>query len=569
MDFTHSQFGRRMLRRWVAHPLVAADRLRERAEAVAFLRDAADPALGRLRAGLSQLVDLERGLCRIRYAQATPPELLRILRSLSAAMALVPPGLHIADGPRILAELLDADIWTAELRDAVHGWREQLDAVSAKAARKETLFAQGPLADELRAHQSRVEAVDAELQGHISEVRTQLGDTSLEFRSVAGADYLVDLRHSRAKHVPPDWVRVSATKTHGRFHTPFVVANLAERERRREALQLAARDAYQRFLAQIAAHYASLRRMVTSLATLDALFSLAMLAQQPGFCRPDVVDAPAAFVDLCDAVHPVLRGAAYVPNSVRLGLPDAEDTPTAEDNPAARAMILTGPNAGGKSSLIRTVALIAIMAQCGSYVPASRARLAIVDAVFTRIGASDKLMAAQSTFMVEMRETADILRHVSPRSLAVIDELGRGTSTHDGAAIAFAVLAHLLHCRPLVFFVTHYAHLAEAFAANSLVRSCHMSYVELSPASANPEHSSAGAIPELAFLYKLANGASTDSFGLNVARIAGLPDSLLRCAKERAACMRTDLDSRWAARCAALLRRSVAQAKRGSPISEA
>ncbi|KAJ2082842.1 Mismatch repair protein msh3 [Coemansia sp. RSA 988] len=568
MDFTHSQFGRRMLRRWVAHPLVTADLLSDRTDAVAFLRDAADPALGRLRTGLSQLVDLERGLCRIRYAQATPPELLRILRSLAAAMALVPPDLHIADCPRLVAELLSADVWTTELRDSVHTWREQLDADSAKATRTETLFARGPLADELRAHQNRVEAVDAELQSHIEEVRTQLGDASLEFRSVAGSDYLVDLRHSRAKHVPPDWVRVSATKTHARFHTPFAVARLAERERRREALLLAARDAYRRFLALITACYAGLRRMVTSLATLDALFSLAILAQQPGFCRPDIVDAPAAFVDLCDAVHPVLRGASYVPNSVRLGFPDFQDTPTAEVNSTARAMILTGPNAGGKSSLIRTVALIAIMAQCGSYVPARRARLAIVDAVFTRIGASDKLMAAQSTFMVEMRETADILRHVSPRSLVVIDELGRGTSTHDGAAIAFAVLAHLLHCRPLVFFVTHYAHLADAFAANSLVRSCHMSFVELASASANSEYSSVGAIPELAFLYKLANGASSDSFGLNVARIAGLPDSLLRCAKERAVCMRSDLDSRWAARCAVLLRNSVAQAKRGFPISE-
>ncbi|PIA18694.1 hypothetical protein COEREDRAFT_38803 [Coemansia reversa NRRL 1564] len=570
MDFTHSQFGRRMLRRWVAHPLVAADRLRERADSVAFLRDAADPALGRVRAGLAQLVDLERGLCRIRYAQATPPELQRILRSLAAAMALVPPGLHIPDSPRLVTELLGADVWTPELRDDVDAWREQLDAGSAKTGRMETLFARGPLADELGAHQRRVEIVEAELQAHIGEVRTQLSDASLEFRSVAGADYLVDLRHAQAKNVPPDWVRISATKTHARFHTPYVVARLAERERRREALLLAARDAYRRFLALISARYAGLRRMVVSLATLDALFSLATLAQQPGFCRPDVVDAPAAFVDLSDAVHPVLRGAAYVPNSVRLGLIDAED---AAESTAARAMILTGPNAGGKSSLIRTVALIAIMAQCGSYVPARRARLAIVDAVFTRIGASDKLLAAQSTFMVEMRETADILRHVSPRSLAVIDELGRGTSTHDGAAIAFAVLAHLLHCRPLVLFVTHYAHLANSFAANSLVRSCHMSFVELSPVSINSEPpsttTSASPIPEITFLYKLADGTSSDSFGLNVARIAGLPDSLLRCAKERAACMRSDIDSRWAARCAALLRSSVAHAKRGSPIPDA
>ncbi|KAJ2339040.1 Mismatch repair protein msh3, partial [Coemansia sp. RSA 2618] len=251
---------------------------------------------------------------------------------------------------------------------------------------------------------------------------------------------------------------------------------------------------------------------------------------------------------------------------------------------SARAMVLTGPNAGGKSTLVRTVALIAIMAQCGAYVPARRARLSIVDAVVARMGASDNLMRGESTFMVEMRETAELLRHVSPRSLAILDELGRGTSTHDGAAIAFAVLSHLVHERPLVFFVTHYAHLVDAFAADARVRSCHMAFLEQQTSEADsdktrPEQASEANddvarleqqssqihddIADIIFLYKLVRGASVDSFGLNVARLAGLPEPLLRRARERARWMRTELDSKWAARSARQLQFTVAQARLG------
>ncbi|KAJ2037898.1 Mismatch repair protein msh3 [Coemansia sp. S2] len=196
------------------------------------------------------------------------------------------------------------------------------------------------------------------------------------------------------------------------------------------------------------------------------------------------------------------------------------------------------------------------MAQCGSYVPAHQARLSIIDAIYTRIGASDNLMAGESTFMVEMRETAELMRQITPRSLVIIDELGRGTSTHDGAAIAYAVLDHLVSTQPLTFFVTHYAHLVDAFATNPLVRSCHMSYLEHQPKSTD----STVPITNITFLYKLADGASADSFGLNVARMAGLPVSLLLRARDRSLWMRTEMESRWAAKCARDLRRAISLA---------
>ncbi|KAJ1722998.1 Mismatch repair protein msh3, partial [Coemansia biformis] len=285
MDYTRSQFGRRMLRRWVAHPLVSYDNLADRVEAVEYLKriledaeagaldapgDSSRRALAAIHNKLGQLVDLERGLCRIHYGQASPQELLRILRSLGTAASLVPASFEIAE-PRLLAEVLGSDTWTAELRASVTHWRGQIDDRSAKGGHKETLFAAGPHHDHVQGHHDRLAAIEAALQAYASTVRTQLGDDRFEFKSISGTDYLIDVKNAKAKSVPVDWVKVSGTKTNSRLHTPFIVEKLAERERSREALQQAARDAYGRFLVDIADSYAELRRMVAALATVDAL----------------------------------------------------------------------------------------------------------------------------------------------------------------------------------------------------------------------------------------------------------------------------------------------------------
>ncbi|KAJ2300411.1 Mismatch repair protein msh3 [Coemansia sp. RSA 353] len=542
MDCTRSLFGRRLLRRWVAQPLVALEKLQDRVEAVEYLKTVLDAepdedytrcAIRNVYEKLGQLVDLERGLSRIHYGRATPQELVRVLRSLETAMTLVPPDLDICE-PRILAHALSPETWTSDLRTTITSWLHQINVSSAKRGDKESLFTRGPLFDTMQTHHKCVAAVEQQLEEHVFEVRQLLNDTEFAFKSISGTDYLIDVKNAKAKTVPTSWIRVSSTKTNVRFHTPFIVEHLAERERCRESLQQAARSSYSQFLRTISSEYTRVRRVISALATLDALFSLAVLASRPEYCRPEFVDGEPC-VDVEDAVNPVLDCAGFVANTVHLGSD-------------ARAMVLTGPNAGGKSTLIRTIALITVMAQCGSRVPARRARLGVVDAIFTRMGARDNMLAGQSTFMVEMRETADILHNATPRSLVVLDELGRGTSTHDGAAIAFAVLDFLVQRRALTLFVTHYGHLVDAFAGNTRVRSCHMSYLEA-------ETREAGA--NITFLYRLVDGASGDSFGLNVARLAGLPASLLKCAKERAHSMRVDVDSKWAARCARRLQHTV------------
>ncbi|KAJ2666992.1 Mismatch repair protein msh3 [Coemansia sp. RSA 1199] len=548
MDCTRSLFGRRLLRRWIAQPLVVIDKLRDRVDAVEYLKTVLDAesgdedytksAIRGVYDKLGQLVDLERGLCRIHYGRATPQELLRVLRSLESAMALVPRDLDICE-PRMLANALSAETWSSDLRTTLSSWLHQINVSSAKRGDKESLFTHGPLFDTMQTHHKRVATVEQLLDDHVFEVRQLLNDNEFAFKSISGTDYLIDVKNTKAKTVPATWIRVSSTKTNTRFHTPFIVEQLAERERCRESLQQAARSSYTLFLRTISDEYTRVRRVISALATLDALFSLAVLAGRPGYSRAELVDSDEPCIDVENAVNPILDNAEFVANTVHLGTD-------------ARAMVLTGPNAGGKSTLIRTVALIAIMAQCGSRVPAQRARLGVVDAIFTRMGARDNMLAGQSTFMVEMRETSDILHHATCRSLVVLDELGRGTSTHDGAAIAFAVLDFLVTRRALTLFVTHYGHLVDAFAGNTRVRSCHMSYLE-------SVKTLGACVAEITFLYKLVDGASGDSFGLNVARLAGLPASLLKCAMERAHSMRVDVDSKWAAHCARCLQHAVAQ----------
>ncbi|ORX74561.1 hypothetical protein DL89DRAFT_264401 [Linderina pennispora] len=476
--------------------------LNERIIAVEFLKGATadDPVKAtvlRVKGALHRMVDLERGLCRIRYCA--------FLRSLDLAASLLSPGTEITGTTGIL-------------------------------------FQSGALHGRVQEFHTKIAQVESELEAHADSVAQGLGVKTFMFKSISGIDYLVDVTNVKARTVPDDWVKISSTKTNSRFHTPFIVRKLAERERYRELLASAANSAYSDFLGEITSNYEQLRRLVHTLATFDALLSLATLASRDGYTKPEIVDSNEAQISLTGARHPVLSSDStkpYVPNDIALGGP-------------ARAVILTGPNMGGKSSLIRTVALVCVMAQCGSYVPAEAAKLSIIDAIFTRMGASDDLMAGESTFMVEMRETAELMRQATPNSLVILDELGRGTSTHDGAAIAVAVLDYLARRRPLTLFVTHYAHLVDEFAGSEQIRSFHMSFLE---------RTADDGISQLTFLYKLVEGGSHDSYGLNVARMAGLPSSLLQCAKDKAEWMKLDIDSKLAVQTARRLTDVVAKAR--------
>ena len=257
---------------------------------------------------------------------------------------------------------------------------------------------------------------------------------------------------------------------------------------------------------------------------LDALAALADVSSDPGMSRPEILDCSKTTVEIVGGVHPCVQtthsGDAFVPNDAALG------------GDGARVLLLSGPNMGGKSTLLRQTCLLSIMAQIGMYVPAASCRLTPFDRIFTRLGSSDKILAGQSTFFVELSECAAALRGATNRSFVIMDELGRGTSTFDGTAIAHAVIKHLVEeTKCLTMFATHYHSLLEDMEGREGVRLGHMKcHVEEGGGKGD---GAGGEECRITFLYQLADGACPESFGINVARLAALPEGVLRIAREK------------------------------------
>lgn len=397
---------------------------------------------------------------------------------------------------------------------------QYLDKINLHAARtddKYSFFREEEETEDISDQKLGIGSIEHELQEHLAVAGERIGRKKVQYATVSGIEYLIEVENNSLgiKRVPASWIKVSGTKKISRFHTPEVIQFIRQRDQYKEALAAACDRAFAALLASISAQYQTFRDCVQSLATLDCLLSLATIAQQPGYVKPEYTNHPCLHIE--QGRHPMVEQLltdAYVPN----------DTSLSTDS--TRALLVTGPNMGGKSSYVRQVALIAIMAQIGSYVPAASARLGLLDAVFTRMGAFDNMLAGESTFMVELSETADILKQATPRSLVLLDELGRGTSTHDGVAIAQAVLDYMVRSiRSLTLFITHYQHLSKMVAAfpNKELRNVHMRFTE-----AGEEGDE-----DITFLYEVGEGVAHRSYGLNVARLANLPSSVIEVAREK------------------------------------
>lgn len=394
------------------------------------------------------------------------------------------------------------------IAEDVVSYLDQINPEAAKADDKYAFFREEVESEDIMEHKMGIASVEQELDAHRPVAAAKVKKMKVEYVTVAGIEYLIEVDNTLLKNVPASWAKISGTKKVSRFHTPEVVRLIRERDQQKEALAAACDVAFAGLLAEISSKYQSFRDCVQALATLDCLLSLAAIASQPGYVKPEYTDETCISIE--QGRHPMVEQLlldAYVPN----------DTDLASDR--TRALLITGPNMGGKSSYVRQVALIAIMGQIGSYVPAESAKLGMLDAVFTRMGAFDNMMAGESTFMVELSETSDILKQATSRSLIILDELGRGTSTHDGVAIAQAVLDHVVReKRSLTLFITHYQNLsalAKGFE-NDKLKNVHMRFTETGDAG-----------QEITFLYEIGEGVAHRSYGLNVARLANVPESVL------------------------------------------
>jgi len=504
LDRTSTAMGARRLKQWLSYPLVGLEPIRQRLEAVEELLEAA-LAREEVAAGLKEIADLERLNGRIGMASAGG----RDLRSLHDSLCRIPALLErLADFQSpLIASLRQAIDPLTDMRELIGRGIVESPPFSL---REGGIIATGynHELDELRSISSEGKGFIARLEAQ-EKARTGISTLKIRYNRVFG--YSIEITKSNLANVPADYVRRQTLANAERFIT--------EELKNYEEKVLGAEDRiadleytlFQEIRAQVAAAADRLCRTADSLASLDVLISLATVAEERNYCKPVIDDSDV--IDIKDGRHPVIEamklGERFVPNDTRL------------DGGENQILMITGPNMAGKSTFMRQVALIVLMAQAGSFVPAAEARIGIADRIFTRVGAGDNLARGQSTFMLEMMEAAAILRNATPRSLIVMDEIGRGTSTFDGVSIAWAV-AEYIHdtpaCRSRTLFATHYHELTELAVTRERIKNFTVAVREWND--------------QVIFLRTIIPGGASHSYGIQVARLAGMPADVIERAKE-------------------------------------
>ncbi len=512
LDRTCTPMGARKLRHWVLHPLRDLAELTRRQDRIAAFLD--EPVLlGQVRTLLKEVRDLERTSSRLSQGSGNGRDLqmlaasLEIVPSLRLALESGGAGTVARDTPSpafaaLLPGLHDLTSVAAEIQRALV---EEPPATIKEGG----LFREGwkPELDELRSASTQGRQWIADLQNQEIE-RTGIKSLKIKYNAVFG--YFIEITKANLGSVPAEYHRKQTTANGERYITDELKRmedKILGAEERSKALE------HEEFLAlrgRVLEHLAAIQETAAALAEIDALASLAETARLFNYVRP-VLDESRRLV-VRDGRHPVLdqnlAGAGrFVPNDIQL---DPQDS---------RLILITGPNMAGKSTYLRMTALLTLMAQIGSYLPAASAEIGLVDRIFTRIGATDDLARGQSTFMVEMNETALILNNATERSLVILDEIGRGTSTFDGLSIAWSVAEHLhdkIGARTL--FATHYHEITALARSRGAVKNCNVAVKEWNH--------------QIIFLHKILPGSAEKSYGIQVARLAGLPEEVIRRARE-------------------------------------
>ena len=510
LDVTETAMGGRLLRRWLLFPLMDIARIRRRQDAVErlALRQSARDAARRI---LRELGDIERLAGRARLGVATPRDLVSLGRTLGRLPALTGA---LAEAER--ADLVAAGAGEEDLLVLGEDLAQDLAARvqgtlvdDAPVATKDGGYVRPGVSSELdelvaisSGGRDRIAAIEAR-----ERQRTGISSLKVKYNNVFG--YYIEVTRSHLANVPAEYQRKQTVANAERFVTPELTeyeAKILSADERRVALEL---SIFTGLRDEVGAAAERLLALAGRVAAVDVLAALAEQGHRHGYVRPVVDDGEV--IELCDSRHPVVERLSaaeggFVPNDVRL------------DTEGEQLVLVTGPNMAGKSTVIRQVALAVVLAQMGGFVPARRARVGLVDRVFTRVGAGDNLARGESTFLVEMRETAHILRHATRRSLIILDEIGRGTSTYDGVSIAWAVAEHL-HDRlgARTMFATHYHELCALAESHPRVRNVSVAAREWKG--------------DVVFLRKLVPGGASRSFGIEVGKLAGLPADVVARAR--------------------------------------
>jgi DNA mismatch repair protein MutS len=503
LDLTGTAMGSRRVREWILRPLVQVEPIQDRLDAVEELAFRTLER-GGLREALAAVQDLDRILGRVTLGTASPRDLVALARSLRT-LPVAEAALAETQAPLLRRALKDLDPPLDVAADV-----EATLVDEPPAALKDGGLVKGGVdreLDELRAlsrgGRSTIAAIEERERG-----RTGIASLKVRFNRVFG--YYIEVSRPNLSLVPDDYIRKQTVAGGERFITPELKEYEEKVLRADERILERESEIFEGLRRRVAGEARRIQQTSGAAAVIDVLSALAEAACRYGYVKPRV--ARAEGLSYREGRHPVMERVLpdpFVPNDLALG------------DGAARLFVLTGPNMGGKSTFLRQTALVALMAQMGSFVPAREAKVGLVDRIFTRVGATDHILRGQSTFMVEMQETAHILRHATPRSLILLDEIGRGTATFDGLSIAWAVAEHLARAgeaAPRTLFATHYHELTDLAADLPGVGNLHVSAREWKDS--------------VVFLRKIEAGGSDRSFGIQVARLAGLPATVVMRAQE-------------------------------------
>ncbi|MDB2317213.1 DNA mismatch repair protein MutS [Flavobacteriales bacterium] len=500
LDHTVSPMGARMLRRWLVLPLKEQKAIQDRLNIVDYFTHEAEVA-DELAEQIKQMGDLERLISKVATARICPREVVQLKRALNAIIPVV--GHCSTSGNESLASLAAQLNPCESIREKI---ARELQEDAPVQLVKGNVMAAGVSQelDELR-------NISTSAKDHLEQIRereterTGIPSLKISFNNVFG--YYLEVRNSHKDKVPDEWIRKQTLVNAERYITEELKELEVKILSASDKILALEQQLFNDLVQSLMDYVQIVQRNSQLIARVDVLLSFAKIALQNGYVKPELNDSFS--LNIKDGRHPVIEkqlalDEAYVANDVYL------------DNETQQIIMITGPNMSGKSALLRQTALIVLMAQMGSFVPAKVASLGLVDKIFTRVGASDNISSGESTFMVEMNETASILNNVSDRSLILLDEIGRGTSTYDGISIAWAI-AEFLHenkAKAKTLFATHYHELNEMTETFSRIKNFNVSVKEVDK--------------KILFLRKLKPGGSAHSFGIHVAKMAGMPQSLIR-----------------------------------------
>ena len=505
IDHTQTAMGGRLLRRWLAFPLKEQQQIESRHEIVeAFIEQ--EEISQYTEQALSNIIDIERVMAKIATEKISPRALYQLQDSLSEVEGLkkqlekgsnftIKEQLKTISSCAAIISLIqqtihpEAPVLVSKGKVIAEGFSSDLDALRG-------------LRDQSQSH------LDAMLERETE--RSQIPSLKIAFNNVFG--YYIEVRNTHKDKVPEDWIRKQTLVNAERYITEELKTFETEILQAGDRIMALEQQLYAELIQHLQKDLEVLKQNANAVAQWDVLSCFAKTALKNNYCRPTLTQGTE--LELRGARHPVIEqqlplGTPYIVNDLEL------------DRETQQIMMITGPNMSGKSAILRQTALISLLAQLGSYVPATQATLGVVDKIFTRVGASDNISMGASTFMVEMNETASILNNISDRSLVLLDEIGRGTSTYDGISIAWAI-AEYLHehpFRPKVLFATHYHELNEMTQRYSRIKNFNVSIKETKDS--------------VLFLRKLIPGGSAHSFGIHVAKMAGMPQHVLRSAQDK------------------------------------